>query len=91
MIIAEFDLNLDKDLTLMKIDEQFNSPESKSARSNASNAIHIDLVGECPFCSDIISLVLNVQMIVGNSDQMEQYDMMKSGENLHLIESEYDI
>ena len=49
------------------------------------------MMGECPFCSDMISLVLNVQMIVGTSEQMEKFDMMKSGENLHLIESEYDI
>eukprot|EP00347_Sterkiella_histriomuscorum_P021438 403333975 len=44
----------------------------------------------CPFCQQTVTLILNSNLWVGTQDQMEQFDLMCNGDNLHLMENEYD-
>ncbi|CDW85487.1 UNKNOWN [Stylonychia lemnae] len=86
LLITDFKPNIDQSVRLIGINELFNSSESRLTLNQNT----LDHQCQCPLCNQNVYLILNASLYVGSQELMECFDIVNSGENLNLMESEYD-
>lgn len=73
-------LSSQEKLDLMRIKQMFHLPDCKLHWFLWSRFVEKDVW--CPYCQEIVNLVLEISSIVGNYREMEQFELTEEQESL---------